>query len=96
MEIAGIALLFIWLMMLAFSAASFAIWIWMLIDCITKEPSEGKGYRKSDDDSEDKEGHKPVRQIQRLLDQFGNLQDQPANNSIGPNHMIDPATHELR
>ena len=41
MEFAGIALLLIWLMMLALSAASFAIWIWMLIDCITKEPSEG-------------------------------------------------------
>ena len=41
MEFAGIAILFIWLMMLALSAASFGIWIWMLIDCITKEPSEG-------------------------------------------------------
>ena len=41
MEIAGIAILFIWLMTMALGVASFAIWIWMLIDCITKEPSEG-------------------------------------------------------
>ena len=41
MEIAGIAFLFIWLIMAALSIASFGIWIWMLIDCITKEPSEG-------------------------------------------------------
>jgi hypothetical protein len=40
-EIAGIAFLFIWLIMAALSIASFGIWIWMLIDCITKEPSEG-------------------------------------------------------
>jgi hypothetical protein len=34
-------ILFIWLLMLAVSAASFGIWLWMLIDCVTKEPNEG-------------------------------------------------------
>ena len=37
----GIVFVFIWLLMMALSIASFGFWIWMLIDCITKEPSEG-------------------------------------------------------
>ena len=39
--IAGIAILLIWLITAVLGIASFGFWIWMLIDCITKEPSEG-------------------------------------------------------
>jgi membrane-bound ClpP family serine protease len=39
--IAGVALLIIWLLTVAFGVAAFGFWIWMLIDCITKEPGEG-------------------------------------------------------
>jgi Na+-transporting methylmalonyl-CoA/oxaloacetate decarboxylase gamma subunit len=39
--IAGIAILFIWLIVMALAVASFGFWIWMLIDCISNEPSEG-------------------------------------------------------
>jgi membrane-bound ClpP family serine protease len=39
--IAGVAFLIIWLLTVAFGVAAFGFWIWMLIDCITKEPSEG-------------------------------------------------------
>ena len=41
MEFVGIGILLIWLMIMAFAVASFGFWIWMLIDCITKESSEG-------------------------------------------------------
>ena len=41
MEIVGIGLAFVWLVMALFMLAAFAFWIWMLIDCVTNEPSEG-------------------------------------------------------
>ena len=31
----------IWVVAALVGIASFAIWVWMLIDCITNEPSEG-------------------------------------------------------
>ena len=33
--------LFFILIFAAFGLAAFALWIWMLVDCLTKEPSEG-------------------------------------------------------
>ncbi|MGE9295532.1 MAG: PLDc N-terminal domain-containing protein [Puniceicoccales bacterium] len=38
-QIAGIGLLMI--VIFAINLALFAFWIWMLIDCVTHEPSEG-------------------------------------------------------
>jgi ABC-type multidrug transport system fused ATPase/permease subunit len=38
----GLGLIVIFgLFVFLFSIASFAFWIWMLIDCVTNEPSEG-------------------------------------------------------
>jgi membrane-bound ClpP family serine protease len=39
--IAGIVFLIIWLLTVTLGVAAFGFWIWMLIDCITKESSEG-------------------------------------------------------
>ena len=41
MEIAGIGMAIVALMMALLGLAATAFWIWMLIDCVTNEPSEG-------------------------------------------------------
>ena len=40
-DIIGIGFVFVWLVMALFTLAAFGFWIWMLIDCVTNEPSEG-------------------------------------------------------
>jgi len=37
----GLILILLWLFMIALSLACSAFWIWMIIDCATKESSEG-------------------------------------------------------
>lgn len=41
MDFVGIGFILFWLLGGLFSLAAFAFWIWMLIDCATKEPNEG-------------------------------------------------------
>jgi len=41
MEIVGIGFAVVWLMMALFALTATGFWIWMLIDCVSNEPSEG-------------------------------------------------------
>lgn len=41
MEIGFLAIGLIWLVSVAFACLVFGFWIWMLIDCLSNEPSQG-------------------------------------------------------